>query len=360
MTDIIHLHQLSDLHAGMSPPEPRRDVILLVPAQLCSAFSLDVSAIPRRYLAQALPALLEEQVVEDLAALQVAQGPLTAAAELPVLVTQTARLQEWLDAARISGLQPQMICPDFYALPEQAAVSLRICAGYAIARTGPHSGISGDVAPVLALLQRLAPTAITAASDDPAALLPLRQCCALEEVALLPLTEIYGAPISLLQGAFSVKVRSQPRLRPLLGVCLLGLSALLLTVVCGRVLSTYYTAETARLARAVAAADTDLLGSASAGPEARHYLQTVAAAYLEQGGETARLLLVHINSLLAGCGGCQVESLSSDDSRALLTLREEGSAGLERQLADTPTLRLLSQQSREGMRVLEIGWSAGQ
>jgi hypothetical protein len=142
-------------------------------------------------------------------------------------------------------------------------------------------------------------------------------------------------------------------------VGLLTLSALLLSVVCGRVLSAYYTAETAQLARTVAAADADLLG-AGAGPEARHYLQVVAAAYLEQGGDTARLLLVHINHLLAGCGSCQVESISSDDSRAVLTLREEGSAGLERKLADIPTLRLLSQQSREGMRVMEIGWSAGQ
>lgn len=354
MSRLIHLHNLNAADGADTAMQGAAG--LLIPSHLCNAISVSVADIPRRFLGQALPSLLEEWLVEDPSALHIVQGQPHANGELAVLVTQHQRMQEWLDAAQVCGVSPRIICPDFYALPEHG-LHLYIHDDYAIARLGPHSGISGDVERVIDLLMRLPASHLRVISDRADAVIRLQD--GPHELSLVEssesLSQLYGHPINLLQGNYAVKHSDATQWRPLAFLAAALILVILMVTVYGRVLGGYYLRQNQQLQTALIQSQQALLGS-EVDVAGFDYAVRVADTYRLTGGEPSWHLLRQVNQVLSGCRSCVVETLTVDDTRLLLTVREEGSADLSGLLARNPQLKIGSQQVREKLRVIELNW----
>lgn len=354
MSKLMHLHNLNA--AGGLETDAEEVAVLLVPSHMCSTFSVNVTDIPRRFLEQALPSLLEDKLVEEPSVLHIAKGQTCPSGELAVLVTQPQRMREWLDAVQVCGVSPRLICPDFYALPDQG-LQLYIHDGYAIARLGPHSGISGDVERVIELLMRLPASPLRVVTDRVDLTVPLQEGphdLSLQESAA-PLSQVYGQPINLLQGDYAVKSSQRPLWRPAVFIAVALGVVLIMATVYGRVLGSYYQRQSLQLQAALMQSQHALLGT-DANAAALEYAVHVADAYGETGGELTWRLLRQVNQVLSSCRSCVVETLSVDDGHLLLTVREEGSSDLPGLLERDTQLQIGSQQVRENLRVIELSW----
>ncbi len=125
--------------------------ILLVPGESVLVTRIHVPSRRKSQIIQAVPYLLEEQLVGDLDASHFAIGSDRGGQNYPVAVVAHAEMQGWLEEARDHGLEKQVI-PDFLALPFEEHSWTMVCEDARILlRTGHDSGyaILPDTLPVL-------------------------------------------------------------------------------------------------------------------------------------------------------------------------------------------------------------------
>lgn len=94
-----------------------RRIVVLVPAVdvLLTRVSLPVRGSAK--ILRALPFALEEQIAEDVEALQFAAGPAASDGSIAAAVVDRERLEGWLAALSEAGLEPQAICSEAEGAP---------------------------------------------------------------------------------------------------------------------------------------------------------------------------------------------------------------------------------------------------
>jgi len=151
----IHLSELdkvdrSTVHLGDTVS--LKPAVLFVPSHMVSTFCLDVSSVPSSYLQDAVPNLLEESLAEPISKLTFRYNrPVNGL--LDVLVCKSENIEQWQELARISGYRFKSIYPDFYLVEVGGVFEISSDKErYQVARTGPHSGLSGSPENVSKLL----------------------------------------------------------------------------------------------------------------------------------------------------------------------------------------------------------------
>jgi general secretion pathway protein L len=127
-------------------------VVVIVPGEdvlLCGA---SVPGQKRRLLAQALPYVLEEQLVDDVEELHFAIGKVEDD-KAAVAVVRHDVISAWLEQLRDAGIEPYALVPETLVLPlDENQWSLLCQSERCLLRTGPQAGLAMDKDNASALL----------------------------------------------------------------------------------------------------------------------------------------------------------------------------------------------------------------
>jgi len=122
------------------PPKPEQTLVL-VPGELCYSTTITLAAKQRAKQIKALGFLLEDELASDLDGLHWVSQPRDETA-LDVLVVERAQMDQWLDRLAQWGIRPDLLCPDYLAVPE---VDVLASAGSKwLLRTGACAGAAGE------------------------------------------------------------------------------------------------------------------------------------------------------------------------------------------------------------------------
>lgn len=331
----IHIQALAQTSSNYSAQASGR--IVYVPSSGLSCFTLEPVQVPRRYLAQALPALLEDQLCEPADKLHICWGQYQRGKPLPVIVVQQSLMQEWLDAVAVSGIKASALVPDFYSLPcPTEGANLYWDGDYGIVRTGEHSGFSGGREEVENLLK-------VAFSGQ-------KQYC---YETYLPSVDISKA-INLRQGKYALPVQWKAFYQPFAWP--LGLAAALLICISAyfHISGNDYQQQNTRLQQANANIHQQLFNQEPDSnwlARARYQVQ-LARRQLSQQNMQQWHLLQQVNQLMARCKSCIVNGLDMNQKSVVLTLLDKGSESLLQQLAKSSKLELaLTQRTAEAVSI---------
>lgn len=129
-------------------------VVALAPGE---SVLLTQAVVPTRNparLRRALPYAVEDRLAADVDTLHVAAGPRAAGGAIATAVVARSRLEQWLEALRNAGLEPDAIVPEPLALPlEAGSHTLLFENGRVVARLDTARGFAGEAA----LLEAVAP-----------------------------------------------------------------------------------------------------------------------------------------------------------------------------------------------------------
>ncbi len=194
------------------------DVKVLVPTRQVLLTQAQVPSRQRQQILQALPYLLEEQIVGDIEKQHFAIGKRDNDGLVHAAVTAIDDMQAWLETLRQQKLEPSFLCPDVLALPwRDEGWSACAFGGQTLVRTGPQSGFSCDDDNLPFYLEQLAADerpprlhwhVCRDSAAAPAASLPVPVDTIEHEQDLLALmanelASHEAAAINLLQGPFS-------------------------------------------------------------------------------------------------------------------------------------------------------------
>ena len=226
VTDVRESDQLAEAAADAAGAR----VVVMVPAEDVLLTRVSVPAKKsRNLLRQAIPYLLEEQLVEDVEELHFALGELEGD-EIAVAVVSSARMDAWLEQLRQAGIEPHVIIPETLALPLEtdAWTVLTGQQGRLLLRTGQQAGMELDLANAGTLLK----VALEEAGEARPATLAIYECGELSVnltgldieltrapvkghiLSLLVAGYLSTSPINLLQGAYSRRERIGQYWRP--------------------------------------------------------------------------------------------------------------------------------------------------
>ena len=199
-----------------------RPVWVLVPGEDVLLTLATVPTRNRQRMLKALPYALEEQIAEDLEAVHLAVGPVSASGQVAVAVMARARLDGWLEALRAVGVEPDRMAPETLALPrDEADWRVLVDGPRTLVRTGDVAGFAVDRDNLLPLLRAsleetegAAPARILVSGDDPVAADEIRAASAdlagsvaadpepAPALALLARGATRGPLLDLLQGPY--------------------------------------------------------------------------------------------------------------------------------------------------------------
>lgn len=140
------------VHAGW--PAPRREdrVLVLVPATDVLLLDLAPPAGNERQWAQALPFLIEEQLVAPIESQHVAWSRSHDGARLCVAVVARAQLDGWLARLREAGVEPDALVSEALALPWQPQrPALLVDGGQCVLRRAEAGALAGNTDEIVAL-----------------------------------------------------------------------------------------------------------------------------------------------------------------------------------------------------------------
>ena len=321
------------VHDGWPPSGPDTQVIVLVPGETVTLLELPRVAGTDRQLTQALPALVEEQLVAPVELQHLAWWPAGDGDRLCVAAVLRAEMDGWLARLRAAGLEPDVLMPDALALPWQDARPLLLVdaerfvlrLGEACALAGSPAELPGFVA-AMGLADPVAGLATWAVADAPTPW-PARR---IVEHALHALAAgERAASVNLLQGDYSPRRRTR-RLdatwRWALGAVALALLTLLVTPLVERQL----------LAGAVAQQRADMQALARrAVPPGRSITDPVRQLQAALGarglgqGDGALDLLTRVAPAIAADPQLATDSLSYRRPRLELVVQADGMAALD-------------------------------
>lgn len=321
------------VHDGWPPPDPDTWLTALVPGEAVTLLDLPRVAGTDRQLTQALPALVEEQLVAPVESQHLAWWPAGDGGRLGVAAVLRADMDAWLARLRAAGLEPDVLVPDTLALPwrdarpcllvEAERFVLRL--GEACALAGTPAELPGFVA-AMGLADPLVQPATWAVADAPAPW-PVQRTV---EHALHALAAgERAASENLLQGDYSPRRRTR-RLdaawRWALGAVALALLTLLVTPLVERQLLAgavaQQRAEMQALARRVVPA-----GRPVADPVRQ--LRTALGAHGLGQGDGALDLLTRVAPAIAADPRLAADSFSYRRPRLELVVQADGMAALD-------------------------------
>lgn len=355
MNNTLHIHQLSshaEQHDG-NADTPLTAAVLLVPSTAISCFELNEIDIPKRYLQQALPGLLEDTLAEAIDEQHISIGPFSKHKNLAVIVAKNQTVQEWLDAASASGVNPSALIPDFYTLPlHDNAISLHVHDGYALVRTGLHNGFAGAPEEINALLQRYSDKVIHIYGSTGDATLEFEN--SETHPNFTPTLDLKA--IDLRHGPFAGKREHANPYTPyrwplaLTALLLLSMSLHFYTQ------SRFYQAENRLLSDAISADYRQVFGSPiEPNWQTPAKFQTALARLQLSGHKLDNWKLIRqLNEAIAACRSCVIEEFSLNQQGALLTIHSDGSAALITAINDSVALQLTKQQTVEKNITLTI------
>ncbi|MBT2143637.1 MULTISPECIES: type II secretion system protein GspL [unclassified Rhodanobacter] len=135
------------VHDGWPPSGPDTQLTVLVPGETVTLLDLPRVAGTDRQLTQALPALVEEQLVAPVESQHLAWWPAGDGGRLCVAAVLRADMDGWLARLRAAGLEPDVLVPDTLALPWQdARPLLLIDAERFVLRLGEACALAGSPA----------------------------------------------------------------------------------------------------------------------------------------------------------------------------------------------------------------------
>lgn len=351
MSTITHLHSLSDyLLQHPNSGQEQTDATLFVPSSFIGCYQLDVSEVPKRFLAQALPAMLEDLMVDDIDGQHLCQGNYKKGQLLPILAVSKEQVQEWIDSATSCGLNITSLYPDFYALPYKAGqVALYTDNSYAIARTDEHQGFSGTHDEVTTLLQLHLQQQETSPS-----LHLYGERDALDSINVdaqyhgeLRDMSLQAPALDLRQGQFSGKPKATNPYKGLEWV--LGTAALLVIAICINNLSEakHYKVQHATLLPQVQQDYQRLFSKPPTGDwfSAAKNQANLAQVQLTSPELNHWRLIENINAAVKSCRSCQIDELTVNKNTALLTVKKEGSDPLVSRLKDNGKLNVANVDS---------------
>lgn len=100
-----------------------RRVVLLVQAEHCTLLEVRTPLRDRARLLLALPALVEDRLVDDVERQHLTPGAIGADGRCQVLVVERARVESWLAGLQAVGLDPDLVIPDAVCLPSGPIVA---------------------------------------------------------------------------------------------------------------------------------------------------------------------------------------------------------------------------------------------
>ena len=218
------------VHAGWPPPHAER-VVVLVPAE--DVLLLDVARIAgsERQWSQALPFVVEEQLVLPIESQHVAWWRGSHDDRICVAVVARARLDGWLAQLHAAGVVPDVLLPESVALPRHPdRPTLLVDGGRCVLRIGESSALSGDVGEIVAVAAHMEsmPAVDAWLAGDESSPLPAQE----EHVVAhaLHAFSTQGAGLNLLQGDYVPRGRSDGLARRWRRAAALACIALLLAL----------------------------------------------------------------------------------------------------------------------------------
>lgn len=236
-------------------------VVVLVPA---TAVLLTAAGIPTRNqqrILQALPYMLEDQLVSDVEQLHFALGRRDEHGNVHAAVVERDQMERWMEALREAGIETDTLIPEMLAIPlEPDTWTVLVDGDTALVRTGAQTGFAADAGNLGIVLRRALDEAgdrrprrtvvyeVSGRIDDALSLPDIEKRppeTGLDTLAFLTRHLDEGSAINLLQGKYSRREQLSRMLRPWLPAAAL-LGALVL-VNAGMTVTDYF-----RLSRASA------------------------------------------------------------------------------------------------------------
>lgn len=188
-------------------------VIVVIPGQEVLLTQVTLPPVKARYLAQALPFALEDQLLDELEALHFAVGPYQPGTPVAIAVIKKKRLEQWLLLLKEQHIQPDFLIPAPFILPAQPGHwQLAVIADSLTVRTAGYHGFSCETQQLPTLLSLRFKE-----EQPPATSLIVYQTEALAQEALsalsaaspLPLTFLQQSPTQLLEALSQRFAKSQ-------------------------------------------------------------------------------------------------------------------------------------------------------
>lgn len=148
----VHIHDghLAQIAANGAHP------VVLIPGACVSMHGASLPTQNRQRMLRAAPYALEDQLVDDVEDLHFALGDSGGDQPTPVAVIARARMDHWLARLREHGLEPQLVAPDYLAVPwQEGAWSLWVEGNTVLLRSARQRGSVLDVATLDVMLPLL-------------------------------------------------------------------------------------------------------------------------------------------------------------------------------------------------------------
>jgi general secretion pathway protein L len=161
-----HVRQsaLQDQPEGLAAIAEEKRVVVIVPAEDVLLTNANMPPLTGTKLAQAIPFVLEDQLINEIEALHFAIAERQANQYYPVAVVTHEKMQHWLNQLTEWHIKPDVILPASLALPiTQTAWYGAIIKNKMIVRTGQFSGFVADVSQLSTWIE----LAITSQSESP-------------------------------------------------------------------------------------------------------------------------------------------------------------------------------------------------
>jgi general secretion pathway protein L len=317
------------VHDGW-PPQHAQRVVVLVPAE--DVLLLDVARIAgsERQWSQALPFVVEEQLVLPIESQHVAWWRGSRDDRICVAVVARARLEAWLAQLHAAGVAPDVLLPESLALPwDPERPTLLVDGGRCVLRIGESSALSGDVGEIVAVAAHAEsmPAVDAWLVGDASSPLPAQE----EHVVAHALLAFSAqrAGLNLLQGDYVPRGRSDGLARRWRGAAVLVCIALLLALL-------HPLLDLHKLAGKVAAQRAEMeqlyrraVPSATAVDDPARQLQSVLATRGLAHGDGVMNLLAQLAPALAADDRLALDSLEYRDRRLELVVQAGSVADLD-------------------------------
>lgn len=140
--------------SGWPLPQPGQRTVVLVPAEEVLLLEVVRGAGNERQWAQALPFVVEEQLVSPIESQHVAWTRGVHDERIRVAVVARTRLEAWLAQLRAAGIEPDVLLPETLALPWRAErPALLVDGDRCLLRIGESGALSGEADEVAAVVQ---------------------------------------------------------------------------------------------------------------------------------------------------------------------------------------------------------------
>lgn len=130
-----------------------KTIIVLVPAEDVLLTSVELPAMSRSRLLQALPFALEDQLVADIEGQHIVPLGSQQDGRQAVAVVTHDKMQQWLGKLQESGVTPDYMLPVTLALPYHEGDWCLCLHDLAVVRTGKFAGYAGDIAAMPVMLK---------------------------------------------------------------------------------------------------------------------------------------------------------------------------------------------------------------